>query len=1016
MYTLQRHNMRFRKTTIVKVRNRRLLLLLLFILLTHVVFANKVYVVLSSDTSIWYNTSGGSVGNTYENEFDFDVFANPEGVYKQVFDETFRNTHTDSIGTPFKVTWFMHGGGWFLRGTNTTSISTTYLIKKYWLSELERWGDELAYHFHHFKWDGTKWTIADTFGETIWDFEWTMSQMIIDESLYPVCFRSGWNYMDNEYQQYLEKWIPFRMEGGSWMPDCTPYHPSYTDYRQPGDMKGWEVRHIYMKSFSQDFANSIFNVAHSGKEQVVCIWSHQNESDFIQQIADVDQRLHEAAAMYPDVQFFYCSGKEAMQKWLKTSDTTPPALDLSTQRDGDTISVLITTEPDIYQVQPWVAARKYSGEYVRLDTEPISTGVWRFSYSTSEVDRVVVGVSDVYGNVRLAEVQDGSRRWTTQSELYYSRPVNLDIESLVNRAVLDKSTSPCVVIDQSSHNNQTNPLLRSYWIGQTFVPRSTGISRVVFGATVIQPAVYRVELRSTLASGFPDDNPSGLLAFATASIDSSGTTSVWLNYNGLQLDGRTYVLVFKLVSGDAEIWLNTQDVYPDGMVIRAYSLDWITIPDFDCLFQIFDESGGLSINQPFYNGDAYPSERGYFVAQTFLAKTGNITGIEINVTAPDIGIIVDNDDGPPAYVEGGTAEWHTSASPGYNNLTYRYSTGGADATATWTANLPESGDYNVYAIFRQSTNRVTSARYDIHASDGTYTVYINQNGENTMVERHLGLFHFNAGNNSVTLDAKNSSPAGDAVIADAIRFRRSTVTTSGEGTVSQSILSDETVPTAEVGETIGVQLRRTLPDGSPDFSFDSLIHKQNFNIPGAGIYFLPLDWSIPAEDVNTTLALTFVSPMEGKNTIQLATDTSNPYPYGSLYVSDDLVEITHLENQDIYFRLFSTGYRSSGTLTMEYDVGQKVVWTSATLAAELPPDGSSIQCRFRFADSPAELYSAAWTEYYSGEEIYFHPQPRARLAQAEVLLQSSGESTPVFDSLELFYELPMVKSSLWILY
>ncbi|MCD6386545.1 hypothetical protein J7M23_12315, partial [Candidatus Sumerlaeota bacterium] len=654
---------------------------------------------------------------------------------------------------------------------------------------------------------------------------------------------------------------------------------------------------------------------------------------------------------------------------------------------------------------------KYSGEYVRLDTEWVSAGKWRVSYSTSEIDRVVVGVSDIYGNVRLAEVHDGSRRWTTQSELYHCRPVHIDVETFVNRAVLDKSSTPSIVINQSSHDSQTNVLRRSYWIGQTFIPRSTGISRVVFGAKVNQPAQYRVELRSTLASGFPDDNPSGLLASGTTSIDSTGTTPVWLNYNGLQLDGRSYVLLFKLISGNAEIRLNTQNVYPDGMLIRAYSLEWITIPEFDCLFQIFDETHSISINQPLYDSDAYVSERGYFVAQTFLAKVGNIAGIEINVTAPDAGIIVDNDDGSPAYVEKGTVPWQTSSSPGYNNLTYRYNMAGSDATATWTANLPEPGNYDVYAIFRQSTNRVTSARYVINASDGMHTVYLNQNGNNMMVEKHLGLFHFNAGDNSITLDAQNSSPAGSAVIADAIRFRLTATSTPGATPTPPTRL-----PASEVDETIGIQLRRTLSDGSPDFSFDSLLSKKNFTIPGVGIYYLPLDWSISSEDLNTTLALTFVSPMEGKSLIQLATDTSNPYPHGSLYVSDDLVDITHLENQDIYFKLFTRGYEPEGTLTMEYDVGERVAWTSATLATGPLPPGTSIQCRFRFGDTPSELYSAVWTEYYSGEQIYFHPAHRGRLAQAEVLLRSTGESTPVFDSLELFYKPIAIKSSLWLLY
>ncbi len=135
---------------------------------------------------------------------------------------------------------------------------------------------------------------------------------------------------------------------------------------------------------------------------------------------------------------------------------------------------------------------------------------------------------------------------------------------------------------------------------------------------------------------------------------------------------------------------------------------------------------------------------------------------------PGTDVIVDNDMGEPMYTETGT--WYTSSSSGYDGGTYRYCYGGDSSTATWTAPLSETGYYDLYAIYRQSTNRVTSAKYDVAASGGTETVYISQNGDNVLVSTLLGRFHFNAGDNSVTLDAAGSSPTGDAVIADAMQF------------------------------------------------------------------------------------------------------------------------------------------------------------------------------------------------------------------------------------------------------
>lgn len=135
---------------------------------------------------------------------------------------------------------------------------------------------------------------------------------------------------------------------------------------------------------------------------------------------------------------------------------------------------------------------------------------------------------------------------------------------------------------------------------------------------------------------------------------------------------------------------------------------------------------------------------------------------------PGTDVIVDNDDGAPLYTE--TGVWSTSTSSGYAGLTYRYAWGGDNSTATWIGNLSETGAYEVYTMYRQSTNRVTAAEFNIYAADGMHTVYVDQSGDNILVEKYMGTFTFNAGENSIVLDALGSTPVGGAVIADAVRF------------------------------------------------------------------------------------------------------------------------------------------------------------------------------------------------------------------------------------------------------
>jgi uncharacterized lipoprotein YddW (UPF0748 family) len=134
-------------------------------------------------------------------------------------------------------------------------------------------------------------------------------------------------------------------------------------------------------------------------------------------------------------------------------------------------------------------------------------------------------------------------------------------------------------------------------------------------------------------------------------------------------------------------------------------------------------------------------------------------------------IIVDNDDGAPAYSTTGT--WATSTTPGYLEGTYQwtstYST--RTATATWTPDLPEAGWYPVWAWYRHGINRPSDARYEIHHSGGVTPISISQEIHG-MTWRYLGEFYFEAGTaGHVTLiNQSDDYDPSQAVIADAIRF------------------------------------------------------------------------------------------------------------------------------------------------------------------------------------------------------------------------------------------------------
>jgi len=136
--------------------------------------------------------------------------------------------------------------------------------------------------------------------------------------------------------------------------------------------------------------------------------------------------------------------------------------------------------------------------------------------------------------------------------------------------------------------------------------------------------------------------------------------------------------------------------------------------------------------------------------------------------SPGTLVTIDNDNGSPYYTEGGG--WSTSATSGFNGLSYRFAAPAAANTATWTADLTESGSYDVSVWYRASGNRCTSTGYRVLASNGTQTRTVNQTA-NDQTWTSLGTFSFNAGLNSVVLDGGISS-GGDVIIADAVRFSK----------------------------------------------------------------------------------------------------------------------------------------------------------------------------------------------------------------------------------------------------
>lgn len=406
------------------------LLLSFFIFSTLQIYPQgKVYLVLGSDTAIW---SGMNV-DQYHCFYNLSLFTAPSTNTATVMSESFRNQITDSYGNKLKMTWWMIGGNMFRYALNNNvplgNTMALYLMKKYYGDKIDQWEDELSLHYHTFHWsdyDGDGkfwWNQAKTFLETKEDFDLTLAQFLTEEKIFPISFRSGWHFMDNDWQRYLNELLPYSLHN-DWPAKRTdveeptdnnfdwslatsefiPFHPSYENYQLPGDGKGWNVRSKYMGNVTQNLMNDIFSKANQDKDQLVCLWSHLPDQNFINEIIQVNNITQQAAINYPNVKFQYCTAVEAYQLWLKSVDKEKPVITVSEEVNGPNIYYLIKTNEPIFQKQPFVVVKDKYESYHILQCEKTTTNIWRTSdpFSVQNLAKFGVALSDTVGNLAMS--------------------------------------------------------------------------------------------------------------------------------------------------------------------------------------------------------------------------------------------------------------------------------------------------------------------------------------------------------------------------------------------------------------------------------------------------------------------------------------------------------------------------------------------------------------------------------------------------------------------------------------
>ncbi|MCA0388267.1 MAG: T9SS type A sorting domain-containing protein [Bacteroidetes bacterium] len=784
----------------------------------------KVYLVLGSDTAIWDGMSTSRYNCTYNIQLFTDVNKNP---YK-VMEPSFRNRFTDSFGTPVKLTWWMMAGNIFRFATNNNvpvpNTMTLWLMKKYYGQSIARWGDELTLHYHTFGWtdydnDGVFWwNQTEQFAELRDDFDVTLAQYLLEENTFPVSFRSGWHYMDNGWQNYLNTLLPYSLHNDypakrtdlteprdnnyDWSlssPEFVPFHPSPQNYQLAGTGKGWNVRSEYMGSVSTTMMNNIFSKANQGTDQLACFWSHLPEGTFLDEIAHVDSLAHKAALLYPNVKFQYCTAVEAYQLWRKGTDTIKPELALSEEVSGIQRKFVISTNEPIFQSQPFVAIKDIYYRYTVADCIQTAPGTWKTvnSFFVDDLMKVGTAITDTMGNLSTAFIR------YKPDDMFVD---NLDQGYSELAGSWSNSAAAAWGINSRVATIQPGDSAKVRW---NFIPSQSTWHSLHLQFPEVANRLDLLDLQ-IFKNGFPVENfswqnnsPGNKWAYLTSKEFESGSLYSFI------VTGRNMTSTPKIMSADViRISANVRNRY---LVCEKTFLNLGEVNEMDTLvfdvpvrnegindltlFSVLSVTGKIKPTvsypqsvpgmSPYRIGLQFiPSQRGVHTDTVIIISNDPVNGfLKIPVTLtvmPYFEIVDDNDS--LNYSESGA--WYKSVAQAYGTSSrYAYiNTTTPPPVATFSCVIQKTGLFDVSFIVPVTTNSANNALYIIKR-DGIAidSFHVNQNS-NSGYWRTLGRYQFAAGDNiSVSVVDSRESTTGPVIRADAVKISTADPTGTGEG-------------------------------------------------------------------------------------------------------------------------------------------------------------------------------------------------------------------------------------------
>lgn len=442
------------------------------------------------------------------------------------------------------------------------------------------------------------------------DFDLTLAQYLLEEGVLPVSFRSGWHFMDQDWQQYLNQLIPFCFHDNyptkvSWYTNSTgpiagiedwsrapstfvPFRPATNDYQLAGDGPCWNVRSVKMQSLTQAVVDQMFAEASNGTDQFACFWDHLPEN-FVANVARLGSLLGQASSNYPNVRFRYCTAVEAMQRWLGLTNQVPPQLGIIQNLQDPTLSLLITSSVPIFQKRPFVCVRDVLRQYMNLTSlcVPAGKNTWTIDLGlpTNFLAKVAVAVTDIAGNLATQTLR------FVPDDLYLD---NRDAEYVEEQGSWTSTTNAAWGTDARLMLLNSNTTARASW----YLPlSSSGRYRVDAQVPGLPNAATNVVFHITAA----DTN------VLSVSLPSGLATNQWTFIGSVLLDQALSNRVEMVVNGSGQ-----PETYAIADALRIVPAPDAGLPDVTAQqpVKIFSTYGGWLLRFGAQAGSDYAVERG----------------------------------------------------------------------------------------------------------------------------------------------------------------------------------------------------------------------------------------------------------------------------------------------------------------------------------------------------------------------------------------------------------------------